>query len=160
MAVAEQARHALYRRLEQTLGAEDATTLMSYLPPTGWADVVVKRDLDALEERLGLRFAAVDLRFAGFDERLDLRFSAVDERFGALELRIDLTEQRLLAAFRGGAQRRGDVPDPHDAVHDGRDGRQPRRHGVGAGPLRLTARDGACPGGVTACPSSTQSPRR
>ncbi len=94
MAVGEQARHALYGRLEQMLGAEDATTLMSYLPPTGWADVAVKRDLDALEERLNLRFAAVD-------ERLDLRFAAVDERFRTLELRIDLTEQRLLAAFRG-----------------------------------------------------------
>lgn len=46
MAIDERARHNLYQRLEEHLGAEAASTLMEHLPPTGWADVTTKRDLD------------------------------------------------------------------------------------------------------------------
>ena len=46
MAINERARHELYLRLEQQLGAEAASTLMEHLPPVGWADVATKRDLD------------------------------------------------------------------------------------------------------------------
>lgn len=31
----------------------DVESLMSYLPPVGWADVATRRDLEALESRLG-----------------------------------------------------------------------------------------------------------
>jgi hypothetical protein len=50
MALDERARHELYLRLEEHLGADAATTLMEHLPPTGWADVATKRDLDHLRE--------------------------------------------------------------------------------------------------------------
>ena len=46
MALDERARHHLYLRLEEHLGPEAAATLMEHLPPTGWADVATKRDLD------------------------------------------------------------------------------------------------------------------
>jgi len=52
MAISEQSRHELYRRLEESLGADAAATLMEHLPPVGWADVATKRDLDGLEQRL------------------------------------------------------------------------------------------------------------
>ena len=52
MAVDERARHQLYLRLEEQLGAEAASTLMEHLPPVGWADVSTKRDLDHLADRL------------------------------------------------------------------------------------------------------------
>jgi hypothetical protein len=39
-------------RLEQALGPESAERLMELLPPVGWADVVTKRDLDALGDEL------------------------------------------------------------------------------------------------------------
>jgi hypothetical protein len=62
MAVDEQSRHALYQQLEQVLGREATSTLMAYLPPVGWADVVTKRDLDfrleAMEGRLLSELAA------------------------------------------------------------------------------------------------------
>ena len=48
MAIDEHARHQLYLRLEEHLGAEAATTLMEHLPPTGWSEVATKRDLDQL----------------------------------------------------------------------------------------------------------------
>lgn len=69
MALDERALHQLFLRLEQALGPESAETLMELLPPVGWADVVTKHDLDALEERMNLRF--------------------------------EVSEQKLLAAFRG-----------------------------------------------------------
>ena len=47
MAVDERSRHQLYLKLEEVLGPEEATVLMEYLPPVGWADVATKRDLDA-----------------------------------------------------------------------------------------------------------------
>jgi hypothetical protein len=83
MALDERARHELFLRLEQALGPEAAETLMELLPPVGWADVATKRDLDALEERMNLRF-----------ELMEHRFEMVDQRFEALE-------HKLLAAFRG-----------------------------------------------------------
>jgi hypothetical protein len=48
MTVSERARHELHGRLEEMLGTEEAATLMTLLPPVGWADVATKRDLDAL----------------------------------------------------------------------------------------------------------------
>ena len=48
MAVDERARHTLHGRLDDVLGREEATTLMSLLPPVGWADVATKHDLDVL----------------------------------------------------------------------------------------------------------------
>lgn len=48
MAIDERARHHLYLRLEEHLGAEAAETLMEHLPPTGWSEVATKRDLDHL----------------------------------------------------------------------------------------------------------------
>ncbi len=60
MALDERARHELFLRLEQVLGAESAETLMEMMPPVGWADVATKRDLDGLEERMNLRFEAME----------------------------------------------------------------------------------------------------
>ena len=90
MALGERSRHELYLRLEEVLGPEAATTLMEHLPPVGWADVALKRDLDALEHRLDLRFDAIDQRFERLEERIDLRSEAL--------------EHKLLAAFRGELQ--------------------------------------------------------
>lgn len=58
MDVDERQRYHLHQSLERELGSDAAATLMSLLPPVGWADVATKRDLDALEQRLGLRITA------------------------------------------------------------------------------------------------------
>ena len=55
MALDERGRHELFLRLEQVLGAESAETLMELMPP--WlGGCRHQRDLDALEERMNLRF--------------------------------------------------------------------------------------------------------
>jgi hypothetical protein len=58
MAVDERRRHLLYRKLEEVLGPDEASTLMDHLPPVGWADVARRGDIEALEERLTHRFEA------------------------------------------------------------------------------------------------------
>lgn len=90
MVLDERARHELFLRLEAALGPESAETLMEMLPPVGWADVATKRDLDALEGRMNLRFELMDRRF----EMIDQRFEALDQQFGSLE-------HKLIATFRG-----------------------------------------------------------
>lgn len=54
-AITEASRHQLFQRLEEVLGAEEATTLTEHLPPVGRADVATKRDLDRLGARLELK---------------------------------------------------------------------------------------------------------
>ena len=52
MAVTDQSRYDLHRKLDTVLGTEEATTLMEHLPPVGWADVARRSDLDNLERSL------------------------------------------------------------------------------------------------------------
>jgi hypothetical protein len=63
MTIDERTRHQLHGRLEEILGPEEAATLMSYLPPVGWADVATKHDLDVIRRDLDeLRGDVQDLR--------------------------------------------------------------------------------------------------
>ena len=87
MVVDERSRHQLYRRLEEVLGPEAATTLIEDLPPVGWADVATRRDLAGLEER-------IELRLSGLEERFEHGISAVASDLRATfehELRSQMT---------------------------------------------------------------------
>jgi hypothetical protein len=95
MAVDERSRHELHGKLEQVLGPKEAGTLMSYLPPVGWADVATKRDLDHLEAvlraELDSRVGGLDSRIGGLDSRiggLDARVGGLDARIGRLEIEV------------------------------------------------------------------------
>jgi len=53
-------RHGkLFTRLEETLGAEHASTLMTYLPPVDFTELATKRDLDQRLDLLEQRLIAV-----------------------------------------------------------------------------------------------------
>ncbi len=95
MVVDERSRHELYRRLEEVLGPEAATTLIEHLPPVGWADVATKHDLAALEERMELRFDRIGERFNGMEEQ----FKGLDWRFDGLDDRIKASSSDLRATF-------------------------------------------------------------
>jgi hypothetical protein len=94
----ERARHELYRAIEELLGTERADTLMSLLPPVGWADVATKDDLHQLEARLDARLGMLesrsDGRFTELDTRWDSRFTELDtrwdSRFTELEAGLDV----------------------------------------------------------------------
>ena len=85
MALDERARHELFLRLEQALGPEQAETLMELLPPVGWADVATKRDLDALEQRMNLRFDASEHKLiAAFRGELLAQTNAINGQMKTL----------------------------------------------------------------------------
>ncbi len=65
MVLDERRRQQMYRKLEEILGPDEASTLMEPLPPVGWGDVarqsdivLLRRDLDNMAERLSDRFEA------------------------------------------------------------------------------------------------------
>lgn len=52
MPVDERSRHQLYRKLDEVMGREEATTLMELLPQSGWGDVATKQDMHQQIEAL------------------------------------------------------------------------------------------------------------
>ena len=96
----ERTRHEMYLGLEEKLGTLVADAVMQTLPPIGWADVATKHDLAGLEERMDLRFHAVDTRFAALLEVMHARFVGVDLGFVALEGRttgaIEAAQRRMI----------------------------------------------------------------
>ena len=45
MTITEASRFQMYTRLIETLGQEEASTMMEHLPPVGWANVVFTEDV-------------------------------------------------------------------------------------------------------------------
>jgi hypothetical protein len=98
MAIDERARHHLFLRLEEHLGAEAATTLMEHLPPTGWSEVATKRDLDhlAVATKRDLDHLQ-EITEAHFDQLgAQLR---VEMRDVALDLQKTISKQTWMIAF-------------------------------------------------------------
>ena len=81
MVVDERSRHQLYRRLEEVLGPDAATTLIEHLPPVGWAEVATRHDLAGLEQRIDLRFERVEERFERIEERIKAAMSELRGTF-------------------------------------------------------------------------------
>jgi hypothetical protein len=81
MSTDERARHELHGRLDDVLGPDEATTLMSYLPPVGWADVATKHDLGVLRRDVDrLRADIGDLRTENRTDIGNLRAEVRDLR--------------------------------------------------------------------------------
>ena len=96
MSTNDKARLELHRRLDSVLGAEEASTLMSHLPPVTWDQVATKEDLRALEANLraeisvsasGLRTEMADLRTEMAHLRTDLRTELAGVRSEMADLR-------------------------------------------------------------------------
>ncbi|MGQ0824461.1 MAG: hypothetical protein ACT4OX_05405 [Actinomycetota bacterium] len=71
MPVDETRRHRLYEAARRLIDDEEAATLMDFLPPTGWADVATRRDLELLEARLDARIDGLRAEVRG--EMAELR---------------------------------------------------------------------------------------
>lgn len=98
MAVDERTRHELHRRLDRVLGVDEASTLMSHLPPTGWGDVVTREHLDLRLAETAARFDSVDHRFEQLMRRFDDHEQRMEHRFEQWAMS---TTNELTAAFRG-----------------------------------------------------------
>ena len=85
MAISEADRLEMHLQIRKTMGDKVADTMMEHLPPTGWADVARKSDVDYLAALMDARFTAVDIRFTA----VDIRFAAVDQRFENVESRLN-----------------------------------------------------------------------
>lgn len=99
MAVNEQERHRLYQRLEEVMGDTTiATTLMEHLPPTGWADVATRHDLDQLAQRMDIQFTSVQQQFTAVQHQfsdVQRQFAQVDRRFEQIDRRFEQVDRRF-----------------------------------------------------------------
>ena len=98
MAISEESRHHLYKRLEQVLGTREATVLMEHLPPVGWADVATKRDLDAFEERTVMRLDQVERRL----DHHDFQFQRLEAKLDDLGRETRTAADQMRSEFRTG----------------------------------------------------------
>jgi len=108
VAITEETRHHLFKRLEEVLGPEEAATMMEHLPPVGWADVATKRDLDHIAERFELRLT-VELATVRSELRGEFTAGMTGLRGEMVQMRDDLRleaksdmnamETRLTARF-------------------------------------------------------------
>ena len=94
MSTNDKARLELHRRLEAVLGAEEASTLMSHIPPVTWDQVATKDDLRALEASLRseISVSASGLRAEMADLRTELRTDMAELRTGLATLRADISD--------------------------------------------------------------------
>ena len=115
MAITEDGRFRVQRKLREVMGDEEAVLLMELLPPVGWSGVATRRDLDHLEQKMDTRFEAVDARFDRLDARfasvearfesIDARFESIEARFESIDHRLEATEARLMSHVDRGLRR-------------------------------------------------------
>ena len=97
MSTNDKARLELHRRLESVLGAEEAMTLMSHLPPVTWDQVATKDDLRALEASLRseISVSASGLRAEMADLRTEVRTELSAVRTEIADLRTEIADAIL-----------------------------------------------------------------
>ena len=91
MAFDEAARHELHTRLEELLGQQPTSTLMSLLPPVGWADVATKDDLRMLGLEVRAEIGQVRTELA--EVRTEVREGIATVRAELAEVRSDVREE-------------------------------------------------------------------
>ena len=73
----DRARTELHHALDTAVGDDNADTLMSYLPPVGWADVATRHDLDTT---VALLRAELHTEIAGLRDQLHTEIAGVRDQ--------------------------------------------------------------------------------
>lgn len=104
MTIDERSRHALYLRLEELLGADEAGTLMEHLPPVGWADVATRRDLVS---EIGMVRSDLTAEIGALRNDMTVEFASVRSDIailhsenGSIRVEMRALEQSLTGLFR------------------------------------------------------------
>ncbi len=113
----ETARFELHEGLREALGEARGDTLMSLLPPVGWADIATNHELDLLGDRVDARIdgvlLAIEARIDGVEREIEaLREStaaqieiarlASEKAMAELEARLHRDMLRLTWSMIGG----------------------------------------------------------
>lgn len=77
MSITEAQRHAMYEGFKSSHGDEIANSLMSSLPPVGWADVATKHDLDGLRHDFASLRREVDVEVGSLRREMEAGFASV-----------------------------------------------------------------------------------
>jgi hypothetical protein len=107
MPIDERARFELYQQLTDLLGPAGADTLMAHLPPSGWAEVATKGDLDLLRAatKADVERSAAELRSEMAELRTELRTEMAELRtevgtdLAGLRAEIDRSARRTVLAL-------------------------------------------------------------
>ncbi len=94
MATTARARDALYARLQDALGHEEAQTLKELLPAEGFDALAIKADIQVLDGRL----SGVETTVSSLSDKvaaLDDKVTGLDRRLVRLESRMDGLDQRM-----------------------------------------------------------------
>ena len=97
MASNEDDRFRLHQHLEEVLGRDDANTLMEHLPPTGWANIATKDDVEHLRVSTTHHLDQLRAQMVHEFELRDVRFDQIDQRFDSFRLEMKADMER---AFR------------------------------------------------------------
>ena len=97
MASNEDGRYRLHQHLEEVLGRDDANTLMEHLPPTGWANVATKDDVEHLRVSTTHHLDQLRAQMVHEFELRDVRFERIEQRFDSFRLEMKADMER---AFR------------------------------------------------------------
>ena len=84
MAVDERSRRELQEALMEAIGPEQTDTLLTYLPPSGWADVATARDVAALAAEFRGAMGVLTGELHVEVSELRSEFGALGSEFGAL----------------------------------------------------------------------------
>lgn len=95
MAAYDNDRYRLQLKLETVLGTDEASTLMTHLPPTPWPRIATKDDVEGIHHRMD----GIDHRVEGLDHRVDLLDQRVESGFRLMDAKLDLMEQRILTTL-------------------------------------------------------------
>jgi hypothetical protein len=90
-------RYRLHQHLEEVLGRDDANTLMEHLPPTGWANVATKDDVEHLRVSTTHHLDQLRAQMVHEFELRDVRFERIEQRFDSFRLEMKADMER---AFR------------------------------------------------------------